>query len=156
MLELISLAAAISLTDWSESTFRRRFSDGTVTREPGSSGGKSMIHFRCIAAHLCIAFTTDDLSIVAKADAGDHNAQNEVGLMFLENGKPKSALYWFDAASKQGNADAMHWLGRCYLNGDAVTKDDNLGFMWLSRSAASGHVISMAQMQAVRDRLIGS
>ena len=46
----------------------------------------------------------------------------------------------------------MHWLARCYLDGNGVAPDEYLGLMWLSRAAAHGHLISQGQLQAMRDR----
>ena len=46
----------------------------------------------------------------------------------------------------------MHWLARCYLDGNGVAPDVHLGLMWLSRAAAHGHLISQGQLQVMRDR----
>lgn len=155
MLKFLSLAAAITLTEFSESTFRRRFLDGSISREILTGSGKSMIYFESIRPYVKISLTEEDLITIENADAGDSNAQDEVGILFLENNKAKSAIYWFEAAAKNGNSDAMHWLARCYLSGNGTFKDENVGMMWLSKSAAGGHPISMAQMQAIRDRVLG-
>jgi hypothetical protein len=70
--ELISLAAAITLTEWSERTFWRRFADGSVKREVESGGnGKSMVHLESIEAHFAIPLALEDLTLVQQADRGD-------------------------------------------------------------------------------------
>jgi TPR repeat protein len=151
--ELISLAAAITLTEWSERTFWRRFADGSVKREVESGGnGKSMVHLESIEAHFAIPLAPEDLALVQQADRGDPSAQNDLALIFLAGGKTRGAIYWLELAAKQDCADAMHWLARCYLDGNGVAPDDYLGLMWLSRAAAQGHLISQGQLQAMRDR----
>lgn len=156
-MELISLAAAITLTEWSERTFWRRFADGSVKRELESSGnGKSMVHLKSIEAHLTIPLAPEDLALVQQADRGEPVAQNDLALIFLGSGKTRGAIYWLELAAKQEYADAMHWLARCYLDGNGVAADDHLGLMWLSRAAAHGHRISQGQLQVMRDRFTGA
>jgi hypothetical protein len=151
--EAISLAAAITLTEWSERTFWRRFADGSVKRELDNGGnGKSMVHLESIAAHITVPLAPGDMALVRQADRGDAAAQSDLGLIFLASGKPRGAIYWLELAAKQDYADAMHWLARCYLDGNGVAPDEHLGLMWLSRAAAHGHRISQGQLQVMRDR----
>lgn len=152
-MELISLAAAITLTEWSERTFWRRFADGSVKRELESSGnGKSMVHLESVEAHITIPLAAEDLTLVQQADRGDAVAQNDLALIFLAGGKPRGAIYWLELAAKQDHADAMHWLARCYLDGNGVAPDHHLGLMWLSKAAAHGHRISQGQLQVMQER----
>jgi TPR repeat protein len=67
-------------------------------------------------------------------------------LLFLANQQPASALYWLELAAGQGHTDAMHWLGRCHIEGNGLPKNEELGIMWLSKAAAHGHLISRYQM----------
>jgi len=151
--ELISLAAAITLTEWSERTFWRRFADGSVKREmESSSNGKSMVHLESIKPHITIPLTPEDLALVQQADRGDPAAQSDLALIFLASGRTRGAIYWLELAARQDYADAMHWLARCYLDGNGVAPDDHLGLMWLSKAAAHGHIISQGQLQVMRDR----
>lgn len=155
--DLISLAAAITLTEWSERTFWRRFADGSVKRELEASGnGKSMLHLESIRPHMTIPLAPEDLLLVQQADRGDPAAQNDLALIFLDSGKPRGAIYWLELAARQDYADAMHWLARCYLDGNGVAADDHLGLMWLSKAAAHGHRISQGQLQVMRDRFTGA
>ena len=149
-MKFISLAAAITITEWSERTFWRRFADGSLTRE--NEQGRSMIPFDLIRPHMCMPLDTEDLPVLAGADAGKAEAQNDLALIFLANGKPKGAVYWLELAAKQDYASAMNWLGRCYIEGNGVPKDENLGIMWISKAAAHGDKISQGQMQAILDR----
>jgi TPR repeat protein len=149
-MQVISLPAAITLTEWSERTFWRKFADGSLARE--TVNGKAMISFDLIKPHLCLALSPEDLSVLASAVAGDAEAQNEMALIFLANKKPKGAIYWLEQAAKQGCADAMNLLSQCYMKGSGVPQDENTGMIWLAKAATLGHLISQCQMQGLRNR----
>lgn len=76
-------------------------------------------------------------------------AQNNAGLLFAEMENHKAAVYWWKAAANHGDADAMHHLGSCYINGLGVSADQNLAIMWIAKAAAAGHVIALAQIKAL-------
>lgn len=153
-LEFISVGAAISLTEWSESTFRRRIAEGSVKRklEPGVNG-RSMVDVDSISPHLCLPLDGDDIALVKAADAGDPEAQTDLALLFLAADKTKSALYWLELAVKKEYANAMYYLSLCHIDGKGVPQDENLGLMWLARAAVHGSVIAQEHMQAVRNKL---
>lgn len=148
---LISIATASTLTDLSERTFWRRLAQGSIERVSGEKG-KPMVAFEAIAPYLCISRPAEDgelSSLIKDADSGIAEAQNDLALLFLESGKARSALHWLHLAAKQGHADAMHWLGRCYIDGNGVLQNAELGIMWLAKSASCGHSISKAQISAM-------
>ena len=113
-----------------------------------------MLSWNDVLPHICIPMASDDLAFVLRADAGDAEAQNDIGQLFSTVGKYEAALYWLQQAAQQGNPDAMQWLGRCYLSGEGVPKDDNLGIMWIAKAAACGHVIAKTQMDALLPQFI--
>jgi hypothetical protein len=155
-LDFISIASAVTLTEWSDSTFRRRIADGVLKRSVESGGGgRVMVDFASIRPHSCIPLEEEDIELLSQADTGQAEAQNDLALLFLQNDKPRSAIFWLELAVKQDYADAMHWLGRCYIDGNGVVKDENMGLMWIAKSAAAGHKISQAYMQAMRDSFVG-
>lgn len=151
----ISLATAVSITDLSENTLRRRIAQGIMTRtiEEGSNG-RSMISFDILKAECCFPLNDDDLTLIKEADQGISEAQNDLALLFLSHKKPRKAIYWLKLAIKQQNKDAMHWLGRCYIEGNGIAPDENLGLMWLAKAAAEGHFISREMMQSIRQKII--
>jgi TPR repeat protein len=150
--DFISIGLAITLTEWSDKTLRRRVADRSINGKVERSGtGRMMVDFAAISPHICIPLEDEDIELVMEADSGEAAAQNDLALLFLENGKPKSAIYWLELATKQDYPDAMHWLAHCYFDGNGVAKNENLGLMWLARAAAAGHDISKAQMQVIRD-----
>jgi TPR repeat protein len=146
----LSLPAAITLTDWSERTFWRKFADGSLTRE--MVNGKTMIDFAAIEPRLCLPLEAEDIALIEDADAGDAEAQNEVALIFLSNKQAKGAIYWLEQAAKQNHADAMNLLSQCYMYGNGVERNENTGLMWLAKAATLGHVISQRQMEGIRQR----
>lgn len=151
----ISLASAALLTNLSENTLRRRIANGVMIRTiEDAPNGRSMIPFDAIESECCVPLEEGDLELIAKADQGNSEAQNDLALLFLSHAKPKKAVYWLELAIKQKHTDAMHWLGRCYIEGNGVVQDANLGFMWLSRAAAEGHIISREIMRAIQQKII--
>lgn len=147
----VSLQAATTLTEWSERTIRRRLADGSLKcAADNGTYYKTMICFDSIKHDLCVALDPDDIKLIENADSGDASAQNDLALLFLENNKLKSAVYWLELAAKQQVADAMHLLGRCYLEGKGLAKDDNLAMMWIAKAASLGHSIALAQIQSLR------
>ena len=154
---MISIAAAITLTGWSERTIWRRISDGTLSRvDENTVKDKAMISLDAIKSNFCVPIEPEDFDLIENADAGNAGAQTDIALIFMSNKKMASVIYWLKLAVKQDYAEAMHWLGRCYTNGNGLPKDENLGIMWIAKAAAQGHVISQGQMQAMRDRMTRS
>ena len=116
--------------------------------------GRSMIPFDAVRSECCIPLEKEDLELIAEADQGDAAAQNDLALLFLSHAKPGKAVFWLELAIKQKHTDAMHWLGRCHIEGNGVAQDENLGLMWLARAAAQGHVISQEMMGSIRQKVL--
>lgn len=149
----ISLQSAVTLTDLSERTLRRRLAEGSIVKLKSEDSNKSMISLASIKSDFCLSFEADQLELIQRADQGDAKAQNDLALFFLDNNKPKSALYWLELAIKQNVADAMYLMGCCYLNGNGLPKDANLAIMWIAKASAAGHRIALAQMQSIYPKI---
>jgi TPR repeat protein len=149
----ISVEAVVAVTERSRSTWWRRLSDGSVTRLADDERGRTMLSMAEVLPHISTPMTAEDRSILIKADAGDAAAQSDMGQFFSNAGMHKAAIYWILQAAKQEHPDAMQWLGRCYLSGDGVPKDENLGVMWIAKAAAHGHIIAQVQMAGLRPQL---
>jgi len=146
----VSLQAATTLTEYSVRTIRRRLADGSLQCAADNDAYyKTMIRFDSIKHDICITLTPDDIKLIGNADAGNATSQNDLALLFLEQNKPKSAVYWLELAAKQQISDAMHLLGCCYLQGNGLPKDDNLAMMWIAKAASLGHSIALAQIQSI-------
>ncbi|MBU1360054.1 MAG: SEL1-like repeat protein [Gammaproteobacteria bacterium] len=147
----MSLETAIALSGRSRRTWWRRISAGTVRRFDNDARGRTMLSLRDILPDLCVTMQSEDLNGVVRADAGDAEAQNDLGQRFFLAGKYEAACHWFRLAAAQDHADAMQWLAQCYLGGRGVAADENLALMWLARAAAHGSVIAQGQLQALRE-----
>lgn len=152
----ISIATVATLIGQSERTLRRRIADGTLVRIRDEREHRTMVSFDSVKDQFIIPLEEDDSWLVAQADMGDVKAQTDLAVLFLSHDKIESACYWLELAAKQDDAEAMHWLGRLYLEGRNLQKDEDLGMMWLAKAAAHGHLISQAQMQSIRNRVVAS
>ena len=146
-MELVSLATATILTGLSKRTLWRRISSGELRR--GDGGGKAMIDIASIADSFIVPA---EVELVLEADRDSPEACNDLALVFLEARRDTEAVHWLRRAAATDHPDAMHWLGRCYVEGRGVPKDVDLGTMWLAKSAAHGHAMSKAQMAAMRSK----
>jgi TPR repeat protein len=84
------------------------------------------------------------------AEKGHKRAQYDLGLLYLNGGKPikiieideGKAFGWFAKAAVQGHAKAQCQLGLCYLNGKGVEKNDVTAFQWMEKAAWKEHVLA--------------
>ncbi len=79
------------------------------------------------------------------AERGDGNAQNTLGLMYLQGEEgldqdPAMAARWFKRAADSGNNAAQNNLGLLYTQGNGVEKDFKQAAHWFQQSAGSGNV----------------
>jgi TPR repeat protein len=102
---------------------------------------------------ISIPIDVADFPLIASADAGDPESQNDLAMLLLIHNSKEQAVYWFEKSAKQNYPDAMHWLGRVYIDGLGNEKNENLGLMWLAKAASHGHVISSAQMESIRNNI---
>jgi len=153
---IISLDTVCAITETSKSTWRRRIAKGDFTRLADDDRGRAMLLWPEVEPHICVPIEPEDKEFILLADAGDAEAQDDIGQLFLMSEKYQAAIYWFEQAAQQNNADAMQWLGHCYINGKGVPKDDNLGMMWIAKAAAMGHVIAQGQMKGLIDRALAN
>lgn len=151
---IISLDTVCAITEMSKSTWRRRIAKGDFTRLEDDARGRAMLLWSEVEPHICVPIEPEDKEFILLADAGDAEAQDDIGQLFLMSEKYQAAIYWFEQAAQQNNADAMQWLGHCYVNGKGVPKDENLGIMWTAKAAALGHVIAQGQMKGLIDRAL--
>lgn len=150
----ISIDTTSAITELSRRTWWRRISAGEVNRMADDDRGRTMLLWEEVAPHICVPIEPEDKQFILLADAGDADAQDNVGQLFLMSNKYQAAIYWFELAAQQNNADAMQWLGHCYINGKGVPKDENLGMMWIAKAAALGHVIAQGQMKGLIGRAL--
>lgn len=94
------------------------------------------------------AYGQSKSQLLRKAQAGDANAQYQVGDYYyhgysyggLDFEKDyREAAKWLLKAAEQGHAIAQHLLSFCYKFGDGVAKDYDEAEKWLRKSAAQGY-----------------
>lgn len=151
----VSLSTAMTLTDLSESTFRRKIRSGEIRLlPPGDAGGREGIAIDQNAAYLNTDIAVGHWELVREADRGDAPAQTELALVLQRHRKFRAAVYWLQLAAKRNDSHALHWLARCHLEGRGVARNEDKGIMLLARSAMLGNVISAHQLAALRHGFI--
>jgi TPR repeat protein len=148
----IALRTAGLLVGRSLKTLQRWCDDGKLPSRVVDLRGKRVTTVAGVLPFTALA--PDDACLVVWADAGDTNAQNELGVALLALGKYQLALGWFQAAARRGHADAMHWLSKYYFSGSmGVNEQRDIAMKWLAAAAAQGHAIAKAQMRALPARI---
>lgn len=152
----ISLDAAVAITGISHSTLRRRVMDGSIAKHGQDSRRRILLALDEVLAQVEVPLGDEDIAMLLRADAGDAQAQADMGALFYVAGARKAALYWLNEAAAQDDAEAMHWLamahaqeGHRYADKRHATSD-NFAIMWLAKAAALGHPVAQAQMERLR------
>lgn len=120
-MDTLSLDASIAITGISRSTLWRRVTDGTIGRGEKDGRSRAMLALGDVLALVDVQLSAEDRAMLLRADAGDAQAQADMGALFYVAGVHKAALYWLQEAAAQDNADAMQWLGTAYAGGGRDT-----------------------------------
>lgn len=154
-MDTISLDASVAITGISRSTLWRRVTDGSIGRGDKDGRSRAALALDDVLALVDTPLGADDIAMLLRADAGDAEAQADMGARFYVAGAHKAALYWLNEAAAQDSAEAMQWLGTAYAcgggGGSVIPMDANLAIMWLAKAAALGHPIAQQQMERLRD-----
>lgn len=145
----VSLQTAIALTGLSERTLRRKIANGQIKIPLYEKHSRTILPLEDLKNNIDARLDQNDMEIIKNADSGNVQAQCDVGLIFLEQGKYNLAIYWLELATSRNYPDAMHLLGKCYLNGDGVIKDKNTAIMWIAKAASLGHPVAIEQMKSI-------
>lgn len=147
----IRLQTARLLIGKTMKTMQRWCDDGKIVSRIVDLRGKRIVSLDSVLPYTCLS--PEDKKLIQQADAGDANAQNEVGILFLETHRSDIAFGWFQEAAKSRHPDAMHCLFHLYIHGSiGIEKNEALGIRWLAAAAAEGHVIATAQIRAMYER----
>jgi TPR repeat protein len=147
----VSIPAVIAMTGRSQRTWWRRIEDGTIQKLKPDARGRARVALEDVLELVDCGVPPEDMALLAQADAGDAEAQSDIGEMFISSGRHEAGRYWLALAAEQGHANAMQCLARCYLSGEGAAKDENMAIRWLADAAARGHFIARAQMRALRE-----
>jgi TPR repeat protein len=95
-----------------------------------------------------------------RAEAGDVEAMNELGVLYLLAGTTPGdravGLYWLQRAVDGGSANAMHNLAWMYLNGVGVPRDYANALAWFKRAADRGNVYAAYIVAAMAENGLGT
>ena len=78
----ISLQSAVTLTDLSERTLRRRLAEGSIVKVNSEDSHKTLISVASIRSDFCLPFEAEQLELIQQVDQGDAKAQNDLALFF--------------------------------------------------------------------------
>lgn len=88
--------------------------------------------------------------VLKRAQEGDPNAQNELGLLYCEGrGLPQNYLEakdWFKKAADQGHAHAQVNLGTLYSLGRGAPYSDHMALFWFQRAAEQRNALAFAKL----------
>lgn len=150
----VSLQTAIAITGKSRRTLWRRIEAADLRRDGENSRNKTLLDGDWVRQNGLVNMDDEAWRLVLAADGGDADAQNEVGVLFLEAKIDAVALYWFEQAAAQNHADALHWLAHCHVAGKGAPENHALGMMYLARAANLGHVIASEQLSAIHRQVL--
>lgn len=116
--QAISLDTVVQLATVSRRTLWRRVQEGQIGRCGTDERGRALLALKDVAALLAIRLEEEgDADLLMAADQGGGEAQNELGILCLEQNEPMLALHWFNLAAEHEHSDAMHHLCRLYAAG---------------------------------------
>lgn len=148
----ISLDAVAALTGMGRSTLWRKAADGVLAKGDKDARGRATLALSDVLGLICdstgVPFSDDDVAVLLQADAGDAQAQADIGALLQLHGGREAALYWLQAAAEQGSAEAMQWLGTAHAAG-GTERDEQLAVMWIAKAAALGHPIAKRQLEGL-------
>ncbi|MBD5265924.1 MAG: sel1 repeat family protein [Bacteroides sp.] len=97
---------------------------------------KRLISFIAFINAIIISFAqTPDPLLLKKATKGNTDAQNELGVFYMNNNNVMNAIEWWEKAADKGHRDAMANLGEYYFN----SEDYIQAIVWLSQASEKGH-----------------
>jgi len=148
----VTLNTAASLTGLSKRTLWRRIADEHLHAQSGAEQGEhARVSLDDVLKISRLKLTPEDWEMVLDADAGEAEAECDLGLEFLIQNLPEDALRWFRESATRGYPEAMHQLGRCYIAGHGIEANETLGIEWISRAAAAGHSTAKHLAQYLMD-----
>lgn len=94
--------------------------------------------------------------LLKRAQAGDANAQNELGIHYSEGkGLPQNYLEakdWFKKAADQGHTGAQVNLGTLYSLGQGAPFSDHMALFWFQKAADQRNALAFAKLGMMYER----
>lgn len=86
------------------------------------------------------------LLCISAASLGNVSAQMELADFYLKRNEIKDAILNYERAAKANNFDAMHQLGKLYLDQTLGYRDVEKGIYWYTKAADGGHPQAMKEL----------
>ena len=149
----ISLDAVAALTGMGRSTLWRKVAEGVLAKGEKNARGRATLALDGVLGLIRdstgVPFSDEDVAVLLQADAGDAEAQADIGaLLYVHGGGGEAALYWLQTAAEQGSAEAMQWLGTAHA-AVGTEHGNHLALMWIAKAAALGHQIAKQQLDGL-------
>lgn len=110
-----------------------------------------------IATTACVAGADQEKEFLAKANAGDAEAQYQLSRLYFEgNGvdhSDKKGEHWVRKSAEQGFAQAQNDLGMMYLSGIVVRKNAIEADKWLTLASRQGYGPGTRTMKDLEDTM---
>jgi len=85
------------------------------------------------------------------AESGNVDAQNNLGMLYLEKNY-SAAAYWFDRAARQDFPYAQYNLAVMYLDGLGVKQNKESAIFWMQKAANQGYLIAMKTLDTIMEK----
>ena len=95
-----------------------------------------------------------DPALLAKAKAGDADAEQRIAISYSHLGNQKESCRWGLIAAQSGNVEAQFILGEMYKSGSTVCrlpKDDAQAAVWLRKAAEQGDMGAQEELAFLYD-----
>ena len=95
-----------------------------------------------------------DPALLAKAKAGDADAEQRIAISYSHLGNQKESCRWGLIAAQSGNVEAQFILGEMYKSGSTVCglpKDDAQAAVWLRKAAEHGDMGAQEELAFLYD-----
>lgn len=142
----VSVDCAASLSALGKRTWWRKIQSGKISKLMPDAFGRTRVPLADALRLAVVSLSDEDIQVLLMADAGDADAQDDIGQFFLQARFVDAALYWLQLAVKQGHANSMQILAGCYARGDGFEKNEQTAIKWLREAAMRGHSIGQAQL----------
>jgi TPR repeat protein len=82
---------------------------------------------------------SDEKSLLAKAEAGDAEAQLQLSKLYDEQERHDESFKWAECSAMKGNLEAQFAIGKCYSSGKGTPKDKTKAFECYMKAAENGY-----------------
>lgn len=63
----------------------------------------------------------------------------------------EKAVYWYEKAAEQGDAEAQYYLGDMYYKGEGTAADLKQALVWMEKAAEQGYELAKGFLQKYKN-----